>query len=1072
VSQVKSVFRLLSPNDNARVDFVGGPVTQGNFTGSAGDDVLVGTSGDDTMSGLGGSDVLIGAGGNDALDGGGGNDTASFEDQTGDVTASLVDGTATTPTGTSTLISIENLTGGSGDDFLAGGAGANVVNGGAGDDKLNGGDGADVLNGGVDNDNLIGVNGNDTLHGEDGDDSIKGGRGDDIIDGGEGSDTANFAGSKSLVTASLLTNTASGSDSGNDTLIAIENLAGSDKGDILTGDDNANTLDGNNGNDVLDGQGGQDLLIGGNGNDTLNGGDGNDVLRGGKDADTLDGGADDDLFVAGGTDGSGGDTVNGDTGVDTVDYSADTPGVKADLLAGTAKGDNIGKDTLSGIENLIGGSGDDQLTGDDNDNALTGNDGNDTLSGDAGHDVLDGGAGNDILQGDNGDDTLIGGAGTDSLNGGNGIDIADYTGESAAVTADLGTHSASGAGIGTDTFSGIENLVGGSGNDSLTGDSDSNALSGGAGNDILDGGAGDDQLLGDSGDDTILGGTGNDGLNGGTGFNTASYLGIGSGIVVDSTTGMVTGVDAGSDSLINIQQVLGTTSDDRFVSGTGPSTFDGNTGDDVFVGGGAGNDTFIGGAGNDTADYSSVTSHLEVVTSPNVTVTGSGVGTDTLGHDVETYIGGSGTDGISGYNLFETIYCGDGDDFVTVTQGTHTLYGGAGVDGLSYFPAGNKVTINFITGIVEIKGGLGLDHVNGFENASGSQHSDTFIGDANANVFGGQDGNDVLNGGGGNDSLNGGEGFDTVDYSTDTSGVVVNLGTGVADGPTSGHDTLGSIEKLIGSSGNDQITGWFVDNVLDGGAGDDDLIDGFGNDTLTGGAGNDRLIGGADNDVLNGGSGIDTADFSSESAVNASLLSNSATMASGTDTLIDIESLNGSGFDDALTGNGIANVLTGNAGNDLITGNAGNDSLLGGDNSDTLIGGAGADLIDGGNDADILIYSGASDSTGGQYDTINGFDADVDHVDTPATVTGVDAWIKTGALSTASFDGDLAAAVNATTLAASHAVLFTANAGTLSGHTFLVVDVNGSAGYQAGQDLVMDLTNGAHLKALSASDFI
>jgi Ca2+-binding RTX toxin-like protein len=51
----------------------------------------------------------------------------------------------------------------------------------------------------------------------------------------------------------------------------------------------------------------------------------------------------------------------------------------------------------------------------------------------------------------------------------------------------------------------------------------------------------------------------------------------------------------------------------------------------------------------------------------------------------------------------------------------------------------------------------------------------------------------------------------------------------------------------------------------------------------------------------------------------------------------------------------------------LITGNAGNDSLLACDNSDTLIGGAGADLIDGGNDADILIYSGASDSTGGQY---------------------------------------------------------------------------------------------------------
>lgn len=37
-------------------------------------------------------------------------------------------------------------------------------------------------------------------------------------------------------------------------------------------------------------------------------------------------------------------------------------------------------------------------------------------------------------------------------------------------------------------------------------------------------------------------------------------------------------------------------------------------------------------------------------------------------------------------------------------------------------------------------------------------------------------------------------------------------------------------------------------------------------------------------------------------------------------------------------------------------------------------------------------------------------------------------------------------------------VLFTADSGTLSGHTFMIVDVNGTAGYQAGADLVVDIT--------------
>jgi hypothetical protein len=42
-------------------------------------------------------------------------------------------------------------------------------------------------------------------------------------------------------------------------------------------------------------------------------------------------------------------------------------------------------------------------------------------------------------------------------------------------------------------------------------------------------------------------------------------------------------------------------------------------------------------------------------------------------------------------------------------------------------------------------------------------------------------------------------------------------------------------------------------------------------------------------------------------------------------------------------------------------------------------------------------------------------------------------------------------------LGAHHAVLFKPNSGTLSGDTFLVVDLNGTAGYQSDHDLVIRL---------------
>jgi len=74
-----------------------------------------------------------GGGGTDILDGGEGNDTNSFVGIGGDVTASLVDGTASYGMVNETFTNFENLTGSVGNDTLTGDAAANVLDGAAGD---------------------------------------------------------------------------------------------------------------------------------------------------------------------------------------------------------------------------------------------------------------------------------------------------------------------------------------------------------------------------------------------------------------------------------------------------------------------------------------------------------------------------------------------------------------------------------------------------------------------------------------------------------------------------------------------------------------------------------------------------------------------------------------------------------------------------------------------------------------------------------------------------------------------------------------------------------------------------
>ncbi len=146
-------------------------------------------------------------------------------------------------------------------------------------------------------------------------------------------------------------------------------------------------------------------------------------------------------------------------------------------------------------------------------------------------------------------------------------------------------------------------------------------------------------------------------------------------------------------------------------------------------------------------------------------------------------------------------------------------------------------------------------------------------------------------------------------------------------------------------------------------------------------------------------------------------------------------------------------------------------NLVGGAGNNTFAGGNGADLITAGTGSDLIRYTAAAQSTSSGYDTVAGFDASRDKFQVWSGVTGVDAPIATGKLSGATFDADLAAAVNAVHLLANHAALFTADSGSLAGSQFLVVDTNGVAGYQGSADLVLRLTSATNLGAFGAANF-
>lgn len=126
------------------------------------------------------------------------------------------------------------------------------------------------------------------------------------------------------------------------------------------------------------------------------------------------------------------------------------------------------------------------------------------------------------------------------------------------------------------------------------------ALIGSTLGDIINALGGDDSLTGSAGNDTLEGGTGNDTLDGGTGIDTASYASATSAVTV-SLAQQGSWQDSGgadTDTLTNIENLIGSSYDDRLTGSSGNDAIDGCAGNDV-IDGGLGSNFIAGGAGAD-----------------------------------------------------------------------------------------------------------------------------------------------------------------------------------------------------------------------------------------------------------------------------------------------------------------------------------------------------------------------------------------------------------------------------------------------------------------------------------------
>jgi Ca2+-binding RTX toxin-like protein len=689
-----------------------------------------------------------------------------------------------------------------------------------------------------------------------------------------------------------------------------------------------------------------------------------------------------------------------------------------------------------GNDILRGAGGDDELHGDGQDDYLYGEDGNDTLYGGSGKDHIFGGIGNDIIFGDDNPSAPPGNSSAiqDEIDGGDGNDIITGGNDNSLINGGAGNDIIVAGGV-------LNEIDGGDGNDVI------HALGtahGGAGNDVIEsgnrfGGDGDDLLIASNDQPnsrpTLSGEDGNDRLYFGYHFQSSPTFGVPHAIG-----------GAGVDALILQGDYVGS-------NGLGYGLYDGIVTDiEILRLLSAADNSY--NLANPAANY-----HYVFALDDSVVETGETFLVDASELRAAEFVKfdgsaeTSGTLDLRGGAGNDVLIGGGGNDNLTSGMGTDAISGGAGRDGIyvgSWLEYSDVVDGGADSDTLALQGdyaaGIFLSNVMNVEVIALLSGSDPRFGDIAGNAY---------------------------DY------VVV---------PTESNVPAGQMMTVIATGllpGEDLTFNGFHEN--DGGF---RIFTGRGTDNLTGGGGTDGFFFGAEGnftaaDRVDGLAGTDSIALRGNYVGGGALVLQDATLTqvevlallSGhnnefTGTIVpegfdyDVTLANGNvaagatldvnaarlGADETLRFDGRAE----SDGSFRIISGAAADTLYGGGQNDVIYGGLGADRMEGGSGADIYQYRSAAESTSTGYDQIAGFDWHVDRIDIAGPANRSFSQSAQGSLSTASFDADLAAGMNGV-LGANQAALFTANAGTLSGHVFAVIDVNGQAGYQSGQDLVIEL---------------
>ncbi|SIR39768.1 Hemolysin-type calcium-binding repeat-containing protein [Aromatoleum tolulyticum] len=328
-----------------------------------------------------------------------------------------------------------------------------------------------------------------------------------------------------------------------------------------------------------------------------------------------------------------------------------------------------------------------------------------------------------------------------------------------------------------------------------------------------------------------------DTFNGTGGDDTIHYDDSSKKVTVNLTSGTSRG--QGNDTLVSIENVVGSRGSDNITGSDVNNELDGNDGNDK-VFGLAGDDDILGGKGNDQLDGGTGDDVIEGEDG-NDKLFGregfddliGGKGNDHLdgGADDDFLDGGDGNDKLTGGDGNDEILGGNGNDNIIAGAGLNEVFGDGGNDKIT---AGDDADI--------IDGGAGNDTI-----MSGGGDDEILGGSGKDNIKAGA-GNDLIDGGADADNMAGGAGDDTYVVDNAKDKIVEKAGEGSDTVESSSDFTLAKLVNVenitltgsadsdaTGNAGANVLNGNEGANVLTGGAGADIFVfDNFGGvDTIT-----------------------------------------------------------------------------------------------------------------------------------------------------------------------------------------------------------------------------------------------